>query len=253
MKSKIIFLLAGIMLLVLTQGCVRIGSNINGFDFDDQYNSIVGSGKLITLTLGFRDFSHIYLHHAVKATIKKSDRFSIVLEIDDNLSGYLETSQAGNRITIGLKNGFSYKNTTIRAVIETPDVELLNLSGASSIELDQFNLANELFFDASGASVIKGNFNAQKINMQLSGASVVEFYGTGNELKVNGSGASVLNLLGYQLKKCDLNLSGASSSNIYVTEKLDVTLSGGSVLRYKGNPAIGIMNTSGGSVIQRLN
>ena len=88
--------------------------------------------------------------------------------------------------------------------------------------------------------------------MQLSGSSTVELTGNAGVMTINGSGATILRLLGFPVGTCKAELSGASVSDVSVSDNLEVNLSGGSVFRYKGNPFVKIIGVSGGSVIQRV-
>ncbi len=65
------------------------------------------------------------------------------------------------------------------------------------------------------------------------------------------SGSSGARLDGFSGRNADLRLSGASNADIDIEGKLDLTLSGGSTLKYGGNPTFGErMEVTGGSKIE---
>jgi len=72
--------------------------------------------------------------------------------------------------------------------------------------------------------------------MKLSGSSSVDLTGGADNLDIFGSGAMVLRLLNFPVKTCKAALSGGSVSDVSVSDVLEISLSGGSVFRYKGIP-----------------
>ena len=244
-------LIAALMALALfVTGCVLIDPSIGVGPTDDR-QAIVGSGHLVSVTLNFKNFKKIFLSHAFKARIDKGSSYSVRLEADDNIEKYVRAYQSADEIHIGLDDN-NYRNTTLTVVIETPDVSLINASGAASISLSGFELAHRVELVGSGASVFKGDFTATEVVMMLSGSSTVQLTGRAETLDINGSGAMVLHLLEFPVRTCKAALSGGSVSDVSVSEMLEISLSGGSVFRYKGNPALRILSISGGSIIQRV-
>ena len=235
---------------LFTPGCVMIDSSL-GLDPIDRGHSIVGSGHLVTLTPDFRDFRKIFLSHGFRAKIEKGSSFSVKIETDDNIEQYVRAFQSGDEIHIGLEEN-SYSNVTLTVVIVTPDLSLINASGATSVSLNGFNLSHGVEIVSSGACMFSGNLNASSVVMKLSGSSIVDLTGRADNLEVEESGATVLRLLSFPVKTCKASLSGGSVSDVSVSDTLDVTLSGGSVFRYKGNPVMRTVSVSGGSIIQRL-
>jgi len=159
--------------------------------------------------------------------------------------------QEGDKIFIGLENN-TYRNTTMEVTIGTPDIERIETSGAGSVRLDGFVLAHGIEFAASGATTINGSLTADDVTFALTGSTTVELIGSANSLLVNGSGATVLHLFDFPVKDCQANLSGGSTSNVTVSDNLEVNLSGGSIFRYRGNPVVRVISISGGSIIQKV-
>jgi hypothetical protein len=230
--------------------CVVVDPDL-GIDSRHDQHAIVGSGRLVIVTFGFRDFSRISLSQSFKATIRKSESYSIRVEVDDNIKQYVLAHQSGNAVSIGLEDN-SYSNVTMNVTIETPDVSSIEASGASSIRLDGFVLDHDLQVVASGASLINGNLTAREVTFNLTGSSNVELTGGANVLSVYGTGATQLSLFDFPVMTCKVNMTGGSVSNVRVSDYLEVSLTGGSVLRYKGNPSTKIISVTGGSVIQKV-
>ena len=89
----------------------------------------------------------------------------------------------------------------------------------------------------------------QRLN--LSGASKGEVCGFRVEVRIEFglSGASKVRLFDFTVSNANINLSGASNASINDAGRLDAILSGASELNYPGNLTLGRMQTSGGSGI----
>ena len=236
--------------ILFISGCVMIDS-LNGVETYGEQQTVIGSGRIVSIPLDFTHFKRISVSHAFKARVSRSNTYSVTVRIDDNIEQYLRAYQSGDEIFIGLENN-SYRNTTQEVTIDMPDVEQINISGAVSVRLDGFVLDHAVGFAGSGSSIISGNLVASEVTFALSGSSTVELTGSSNSLLVNGAGATLLYLFDFPVKDCRANLSGSSASNVSVSDNLEVALSGGSVFRYKGNPEVRIISISGGSIIQKV-
>lgn len=245
MKKQIIVLL--IMALAITQfwGC----------DESSVFNHIKGSGNVVDVQYSFEDFTRIEVNNAFQLSIVKSDTFSVVVYLDDNIVNYLEVHRSGNWLIIDLESGHNYNNLNLTAEVHMPGIENLKGSGAISASMNGFSELpglDDFEIELSGASVFSGNFVVDNCDIKLSGASVVNINGVCSNLYLEASGASDLNMGNFVIGSAYFVLSGASDGTINVTDHLDVTLSGASVLRYHGNPEIGNVNITGASSLIKL-
>ena len=254
-----IILVAALVTAVLLSGCWLFGV-------------VTGSGNLVTEEMDFSDFTRVEVGHAFEVEITQSGSYSVSITADDNLFEYIQVSKSGETLKMGLKSPYGYQSVTLRAKITMPELHgldlsgatrgtaqgfssshdfVLELSGASSLDMVDMS-AGDIKFDLSGASVVTGSISAVDAQFDLSGASRVELEGSANNMLITSSGASHLELADFPVRKVDINLSGASEASVNLCVKLDVDLSGGSNLRYIGEPILGDLNISGGSVIEKI-
>jgi preprotein translocase subunit SecD len=114
-----------------------------------------------------------------------------------------------------------------------PDLRNLQLSGGSLADAQNFNVPGNLGID-------------------LSGGSRVTMSGQATDLTATGSGGSNFNLEDLQANDASVDLSGGSQCRVNISGRLDAMLSGGSQLHYKGNPTLGEIDSSGGSIISSI-
>ena len=213
--------------------------------------SVTGSGNVITITRDSADFDRVVISHAFQASIQQGDVFSVVIRVDDNLEEYLEVSQVGRTLTVGLRPqlNFGVGRATLEAEITMPVLTAIEASGASRVALSGFESEEGITVEASGASSVTGDILAGSATMQASGDSNISLVGSGEDLVLEVGGASSADLEKFLVSDVHAVLSGASTAVVNPSGTLDVDASGASHLTYVGNPTLGNVQTSGDSSV----
>lgn len=189
---------------------------------------IKGSGNLKTEKREVSDFKSVDVGGVFKVEITAQKDFDVQIEADDNLLQYINTEIDGETLEISTTKRISSHNPII-VKIGAPDIENLEVSGASSVMLT--NLNNEsLKIDLSGASNVKIEGNTKNLNVELSGASRLD---SGN----------------LQSENISVDASGASKADVFASNRLEADLSGASKVTYSGSPKDLVKKTSGASKI----
>ena len=253
-------ILPGILLILLGTLTVLSGCAV-----------IIGSGELETREYEYTEFTRIEIGYAFEAEISQDNSFTVKITLDDNIFEYLDISQSGETLIITMKPGNVFTNVTQRAVITLPDLERLELSGASQADVSGFSSSHDLDFTVSGASKINisditsadvtmeisgasradGKLTMTNGDFDISGASSISLEGSAQDIIVDASGASRVNLDDFEVVNIRIDLSGASSGTINASGLLSCDLSGASHLYYIGNPILDDINTSGASSISQ--
>jgi uncharacterized protein YfiM (DUF2279 family) len=229
-KIGIIVFIAALIVGVTVANLFSFGRTSAKFFNISINRGVSGSGNVVSEKRNVADFKAIEVGGVFEVEVVAQKEFSVEIEADDNLLPLISTEVDG-RGTLEIKSEkrFSSKNT-IRVRISAPDIENLDVSGASKISLS--NLKNDsLHVDASGASKIKIEGETQNLTIELSGASRVE----AEKLKsVNTT----------------VDASGASRADVFASGDLKADLSGASSVNYSGNPQYMEKKTSGASSIR---
>lgn len=243
-----------IVTLIITTGCAVI----------------TGSGEVITREFDYSDFTRLEIDYAFTAEIARSDSYLVKISLDDNLFKYLDINKSGDTLRITMEPGNIYSKTQQRAVIMLPDLERLEVSGASKAYVVDFTSSHDLiinisgasqvdisdvssgnaYLEISGASKIEGNFTVKDADFEISGASSVTLEGSAEDIALDVSGASQAELSDLTINNARFDLSGASQATVNASGQLSGDLSGASLLEYLGNPTIGSFTSSGGSEIK---
>lgn len=127
-----------------------------------------------------------------------------------------------------------------------------DITGAAKVNIKQ-NCDN-LKLEGSGAAKINIEGSAKQAIISFSGAVNANLKGKGSDkLRLEMSGASNFNSLDFPVKEMDIKLSGVSNAKINVTELISVGASGGSNIRYTGDPQIKSVDISSVSSFQKIN
>ncbi len=199
------------------------------FNFTVSFGGVQGSGSIQTEKRNLSEFNAIEVGGAVEVEVVAQKDFSVEVEADDNLLQFIKTEVNGDTLVIKTDKRFSTRNP-VRVRISAPDIENLEVSGASKLSL--VNLKNDsLRVDSSGASKIKVDGETKNLSVELSGASRLD----AENLKTENA---------------DIDASGASNANVFVSDGLKADLSGASSVVYSGNPKSVDKKTSGASSVK---
>ncbi|RRB04338.1 head GIN domain-containing protein [Larkinella rosea] len=218
---------------------VEIMSNLSVQDENRTFNV----SNFDRLDLGSAFIIHVSRGSGYKVTA--SGRSS---DLDD-----LEAKVISNKLQVRYKdkNGWNRNRQRVTINVTMPDLRSVSFSGASRSDVTGFRNLKELGIDISGASTSTIEVDAERVMVDLSGASNVTLTGQAKRLEGEVSGATTLKAYDLKVANATVDLSGASSARMNVTDRLDAEASGASSLTYRGSASIR-SNTSGASSIKSV-
>jgi len=255
-----------VLILVVLVALVITATGCEGF-----LSGVTGSSNIETREMDYTDFTAVEVGNAFEVDVSHGNTYFVSITANDNLFEYMEIGKTGSTLYIKLKPLTGYINTTQKASIIMPDLNKLDLSGASRGDVQGFSVQHDIDFelsgassldidnleaidmtcDLSGASKMVGDIKVSDINLDLSGASSVELNGTAKDASLDASGASHIDIAALPITSARISLSGASSATVNASGRLDGDISGASKLSYMGNPQLGNISTSGASTIRQ--
>ena len=140
-----------------------LGIVISGCDVTDS-EEITGSGNLITVEESFTGFTEVKTGYAFESTITRDPDYSISVTLDDNLEKYLKVYKLGSILYVQMEDNI-YSDAQLRIDITMPNIEKVDLSGASVCYISGFSLTHDLDIIVSGASNLTGTLNTEDLNI----------------------------------------------------------------------------------------
>lgn len=154
-------------------------------------------------------------------------------------------------VDAGVWNGFSWSNRKLKAYVSIIDMNRLEVSGASFVNISGNLKTTSLKIDISGASEIKGALQVKNLSVDASGASVLRITGTADNATVEASGAVRVNAFDLKVDNGKVDASGASHVTLTANKELSANASGGSSIQYRGAALVKNMNASAGASIKK--
>ena len=201
-------------------------------------------------------FSELDVHSAIDVVMCDSVS-DICAQTDANLLPYLQIAQSGQRLSVGFRNGIRWKgNAPCRVLIPTQTaLSDINVSGASTLFVEQALTAPDVDINISGASAIDVYVLARDADVNISGSSSATLQGSTHRMEVSVSGASRLlsdKKDGRFLLVADEvegSVSGSSVMYVHSDGEIDCNVSGASTIYYTGNARTHDSECTGSSLI----
>ena len=229
-----------VFILLLLAGTGFMGTCID-------ITGIKGDGDVIKEKRDVSGFVSLQVSGAFEVFLYQGKSESLTIEADRNLMEVIKTEVKGDKLKIYTEENIkSYTKMNIYLTFE--DLEMIDISGAVEVSSDEMLSFDELNLEGSGASELDLKLEASTLKADFSGASEINLDGMAKYVVFDLSGASEIDATSFEIKHCELDVSGASDAKLYVTDNLEVNVSGAASVRYKGSPQVSSDISGAGSL-----
>lgn len=226
MKTKSIFQPFFIVIFLFLLSSCNLGLNIKK-----------GNGNIITVQKDISDFSGLEIGGNYKLSLEEGNAPSLTIKTDENLLDFINVESHNDKLYIN--NVHTLKSTDgIYIYITYKNLNEISCSGTSFIKNKGSLKTDHLKVDMSGAGAVEMDLEVNNLDVDLSGAGMVKFTGYAENENFDISGAGGLKAFNLKSNNCDISLSGIGGAEVFVTEKLDATISGIGGISYRGQPNI---------------
>lgn len=216
-------------------------------------DKIKGNGTIKTEIRTAGIFTSVGVGGNIDLYVKQDSARHIKIEADENLLQYIEVTMEGDKLIVQPKDGYNLTGSkAIKVYVSSPVFNKLEASGACDIIGENKITSTEAMeIDLSGASDVKLELKAPKVDAELSGAGLVELKGETKDFSVSGSGSSDIKCMELMAENVDVHISGAGEAEVFASVKLDVSVSGAGNVKYKGNAVVN-KNISGAGSVKKV-
>ena len=239
MKTKSIHIVLAVVVCGLLSSC--------------EYDTVRASRHISKMEVNYSGFSGLKISNAFNAYVTFSDtEEKIVIEANENLHDKVILEIEGNDLIVKLKkHTIVGGKVTLNVFITTKRITHFDISGASSLTLENALVAENASIELSGTSKFYGELHVNRLELDSKGVSRTRLFGSTRYLDASLRGSSELIDYDFNIDALDIRLSGASDAYLKVTESIDIRASGASVLNYKGNAVVNNKDLSGASKINK--
>lgn len=200
-------------------------------------NVISGSGRIVEENREVNSFDAIDISGSFKIYLLQGNKESLIIEADDNLMQYIQTSVRGGRLYLDTR-GMRFYDAKLTAHITVKNLEDIKASGAVKVINESPLDFDRLSIGLSGAADVDLELYGDNMELRISGAAKTNFSGSVENMFIKLSGAAKLNAGNLDCETMDIGISGAGAATVNVSKKIKANISGAGHIKYFGDPEI---------------
>jgi len=110
------------IIIIVLVAAVAVLSSLLILSLRGWLGGLIGSGNLETEEYAFTNFTKVEISSAFEFEIQQSSSYNISVTADDNIIGYVQVSQDGPTLKIGLRRVIWLGPVTLRASVTMPQL-----------------------------------------------------------------------------------------------------------------------------------
>ncbi len=218
--------------------------------FAQKWETIKGNGQIKKETRTVSDFTSLASHGSMDVQISYGDSKSVVVEADENLLPYIETSVEDGKLSIKPKKNVNLQSKSKMIVhVSMTKINSLQLSGSGDINGEgAFTNDSKTDISLSGSGNIKLGFESFKdLELSIAGSGNIDLKSNKtNNITASISGSGNIDCSSISSNDVDAKISGSGNVKVYANNSIDAKISGSGNVYYKGN-ASNITSKAAGS------
>lgn len=207
-------------------------------DDDDDEN-------IVSDEFGLSNFREIELNGVFEASIFKGDDYAVELLGSDSEKRKYNIFKSGGTLVVeyeGGKRNFDWDKEVmnvnkVRINITMPDLERIEASGFGKLKFDEFE-TNDMDIELRGPIKATGALTASTLTVNLTGKSDLDISGRVSNLEADVQLASKLRAYNLEAKDAVVEVNGASSAKVNVSNSLEFEEGIASDVDYRGHPNV---------------
>lgn len=223
------------------------------FTYAASAQAVKGNGKVVKQERAIAAFSAIEIDGVLHVYLAQGDTESLTVEADENLLDIIETINKGNKLIVGLKKGVEMKKAKRNNVyITLRNIDDLKINGVVQVESTTPITVGELDLDIGGVSNTNLDLRCDHLNAHADMVGSLTLRGQVKEANIKNKGVGSLKAFDLQVDKLTLNNSGVGSAEVSAQKEISINSSGVGSVRYKGDPVVKDLRSSGIGKVKKL-
>lgn len=228
-----------------------IGLLILALAFTSCKESIRGNGVVKKDERAVKSFDELDVSGQFNVFLRQGDTEQLIVEADENFLPYIKSDVHGDRLVISAEANFkSYEKLAVYVTVR--ELSKIDISGSIDLDGSQTIRSDELEINASGACETDLELQCEELGVDGSGSIELNLIGFASEARYDLSGAVEINAIDLETRRTLIDMSGAGRADVFVTDELEIDVSGAAEINYRGNPRELKQNISGAADINQL-
>ena len=208
-----------------------------------------GSGKLITETRPAGNFDGISVSGDFEVEVKIGAVTSVVVEADDNIMKYIETTTVGSTFKIYTEGLHNYSDVHMKVYITTPSLKKVSTSASADVMVENTLVSTDrLVFKASSGSGIKTEVDAPEVSADASSGATITLHGKTKAYSADASSGADIKSWDLLSENTTVSVSSGANANVHASISLNVQASSGASVTYHGAAKVTKSGSSGANL-----
>ena len=214
---------------------------------------VTGNGNVVKQDRPVEPFSAIEVGGVLTVYLEQGDTESLAVEADENLLDLIETENQGNTLVVRLKKGVELKKAKRKDVyITLRDLDRLDVGGVVNVESTTPLETEQLDLEIGGVGQTKLELRCDRLNAQADMVGGLTLSGDVQEATIKHGGVGSLEAFDLRVDKLSITNSGVGSAEVQAQSEISITSSGVGSVRYKGDPVVKELKTSGVGKVKKI-
>ncbi len=218
-------------------------------------SAVITTGSLAqdTQTRSVGSFSGVKVAEGIDVYLIKGDKESVKVEVTGTDISNVITEVSGSYLKVHMRDGNYRDRVDAKVYVTYTKLDRLSASSAGTISSQGVIDASSMEISSSSAGNIEVELNAGKVTVSASSAGEIELKGKAKSVTAEASSAGEIDAYDLESAQVLAEVSSAGSVEVNVTEDLTAHASSGGSVRYRGNPAKSITDSSSGGSVKKAN
>jgi hypothetical protein len=181
------------------------------------------------------------------------DKPFLQISVDENILPLVDIHVRNNRLIISQNSVSILKPSQFKIYTNSRNISKVKICGSGNFYMEKEVNTGNMEIHISGAGDVKADsLYCESLKLTISGTGEAEIKGATSHGEFHVSGAGDIKAFDYLVNNLICSISGAGGINAFVSESLNVSISGTGNLKYKGNPGKMTNHVSGAGDIRKV-
>lgn len=205
--------------------------------------------EIQTRTVG--SFTGVKVMEGIDVYLKRGEKESVRVEVTGTKPENIITEVSGSYLKVHMASGNFRGRIQAKVYVTYVRLEKLSASSAGNIFSEDVIRASDMEIQCSSAGNIEVSLDCETVEVSSSSAGQVELQGKAKSLTADASSAGQIDAYDLDADRVEAEASSAASMKVSVQSNLNANASSGGSIRYRGNPAKSVTNSSSGGSVKK--
>jgi hypothetical protein len=197
---------------------------------------IDGNGQIVTKVFNTSDYDKISGRNSLNIVLVEGKEGTITVEAESNIMEHLEVEVKGDRLEIGIEDGYNINTRKgIQVTVTIESISSLSMAGSGDITSTVKLKSRNMNISVAGSGDIAVEVTSEKLRVSIAGSGDVKLSGRAEHLDASVAGSGDISAFNLKANNVNASIAGSGDVSVYCNGgELQASIIGSGDLRYKG-------------------